>query len=51
MYSFTVEERLPPDSDVHTLGQVLSEDRGDLQSVTAPWRKFFEPCEVDENHR
>jgi hypothetical protein len=51
MYSFDVEKRLPPGSDAHFLGQVLGEERGDLQSLTAPWRKFFEPCEPAEETR
>ncbi len=49
MYSFDVEERLPPGNDAHVLGQVLGEDRGDLQDLIAPWRKFFDPWQPAED--
>lgn len=50
MYSWEVEERLPPGSAAHPLAQTLIEDRGDRESVTAPWRKFFEPQELSQNN-
>ncbi|KAF2143196.1 uncharacterized protein K452DRAFT_286025 [Aplosporella prunicola CBS 121167] len=43
MYSFEVEERLPQGNVAHNLGSILSESKGDLEDLTAPWRKFFEP--------
>ncbi|KAF2104705.1 hypothetical protein NA57DRAFT_70913 [Rhizodiscina lignyota] len=44
MYSWDFEERLPEDSEAYALGQVLCDDRGDRESITEPWRKFFEPA-------
>lgn len=51
MYSWYVEERLPPGSDA--LGQVLGKEasRDDSQSLTAPWRKFFEPDELTDKEK
>ncbi|KAJ9142056.1 Phytanoyl-dioxygenase family protein [Pleurostoma richardsiae] len=43
LYSFEVDQRLPSGNDAHRLGQALAQDRGDIQAVTAPWRKFFDP--------
>ena len=43
MYSFEVEERLPPDNPAHPLGQVLHRHTGDPSTVNSPWHKFFEP--------
>ena len=53
MYSWDVEERLPPGSDAHVLGQVLSKEasRDDPQSLTAPWRKFFESDESTDKEK
>ncbi|KAF2432109.1 hypothetical protein EJ08DRAFT_648471 [Tothia fuscella] len=42
LYSFDVEERLPPGSEAHLLGQILSDDNGTPEDLTAPWRKFFD---------
>ncbi|KAF9891837.1 hypothetical protein FE257_003322 [Aspergillus nanangensis] len=50
MYSWDVEERIPPESDAHSLGQSLIEDRGDRESLTAPWRKFFERQKLSQNN-
>jgi len=51
MYSWEVEERLPPESAARPLAQALIEDRGDREDLTAPWRKFFEPQELSLNNR
>jgi hypothetical protein len=42
IYSFELEERLPPGNDAHVLGKILGEEDGSIESVSAPWRKFFE---------
>ncbi|KAI8627667.1 hypothetical protein F5Y19DRAFT_440740 [Xylariaceae sp. FL1651] len=47
MYSGDVEGRLPHGNDAHFLGQVLAYDRPDPRHVASPWRKFFDPPEVD----
>jgi hypothetical protein len=53
MYSWDVEERLPPGSDAYILGQVLGQEasRDDLQSLMTPWRKFFEPDEPTDKEK
>lgn len=57
MYSFDVEERLPPGSNAYVLGQALEQEVGvhvsgrDLESVTAPWRRFYEAWEPGENDK
>lgn len=43
MYSFDAEERLSQPNDAHQLASVLGREKGDLDTLTAPWRKFFEP--------
>jgi hypothetical protein len=48
-YSWEVEERLPPDNDAHALGLILADEKGDIQSRTAPWRRFFDPRDETEN--
>lgn len=48
MYSFDVEERLPPHNDAHQLASVLGRDKSDPDTLAAPWRKFFEPW--DQGH-
>lgn len=42
-YSWEVEDRLPLENDAHALGIILANDRDDIDNLTAPWRKFFEP--------
>lgn len=49
MYSFEASRRLPPGSEAYALGQALSQNAGDRQSLTAPWRKFFEHWEPTGN--
>lgn len=51
IYSFEAEERLPPSSDAHALGRVLSEEEPSLEDITAPWRRFFEPWEAQDSER
>ncbi|KAL4894972.1 hypothetical protein BDV59DRAFT_174226 [Aspergillus ambiguus] len=51
IYSWDVEERIPPQSDAHQLGKALIEDRGDHETLTAPWRKFFENQELNQDDR
>lgn len=52
VYSFKVEERLPPEADAHLLGHVLREEEdGDPESIVRPWRKFFEPWEPADNEK
>ncbi|KAF2464831.1 uncharacterized protein BDR25DRAFT_271045 [Lindgomyces ingoldianus] len=43
IYSFHAQERLPPTSDAHTLGRILSTEEPSLEDIIEPWRRFFEP--------
>lgn len=51
IYSWDVEERIPPESDARPLGQTLIEDRGEYETLTAPWRKFFNPQELSKDNK
>ena len=51
MYSFEVDGRIPSEHPAHALGQLLAQDRGDLQHVTQPWRSFYENSSPFDSQR
>ena len=52
VYSFTAEERLPPETDGHVLGRVLREEEGgDPETIARPWRRLFDPWEPADDER
>ena len=50
-YSFEVDERLPSGHPAHSLGQVLAQERGDLNALAHPWRCFYEASSSFEAQR
>ncbi|KAJ4290404.1 hypothetical protein N0V90_010620 [Kalmusia sp. IMI 367209] len=48
VYSFEAQDRFPPESNVRTLGRVLTDQEPSLEDILEPWRKFYEPWEAPD---